>query len=470
MNPKIKNFLTIGIVGLLSFSIMAKSFAGIQPLDTEAPLQQQQIVQMYKESLTPAQIKHIETNGLKGNQPETLEIKETIAKKTFEYGLQSHLDKLKIELGNSIPEHLKDIHISYSLSVPNDILDSNVRHTDTSIAWNSFTKDTCNIEMRLGVDSKGRLFESSELSHTNLLEISKQSNEQIFSVLKETLLHEISHCSLQKDLIGIPLNGFKLTFSEEYINSQNPINLSLLNQLSYKLGNLVDTFNKTGNFSKFDSLEFLVFVNFHENFSDVNSALLRLGDGSPEKIQEVKEQLTDIYKMRSNAKSQLHQTQNSILETILSLDKAAPMNAEQRTQLALQIVSDNLMTSIRDSFSLFNKNNINLYNHNTDSMIVGFLNSSFSVNFDNITKKQIPTISDDDLDTQYEHFSDYLYSQFRASYDGDSLFSKKDNNHYTADYVVKKGNAHTFTATSIMQKILDIRIKDSNQNSNLPKI
>jgi hypothetical protein len=94
-------------------------------------------------------------------------------------------------------------------------------------------------------------------------------------------------------------------------------------------------------------LNYMTFINYHENFADVNGAFARLGEHpDAQSIKEAKEQLLNVARLRENT-GLTHKTQFAVQYALEKIDLAATMNPQERTQFAKQIASDSLMNNMR---------------------------------------------------------------------------------------------------------------------------
>lgn len=233
----------------------------------------------------------------------------------------------------------KDVKISYKHAVPYEIIqqfkdNDGVKGNDSSVAYNLYsTTEKCDVSLKLASDNHGRLFESSELSHLSTQEVSKMSQIEINSVLKETVLHEASHCLMHSEL---QKSDFQLSFSDKVL-AQAPEMTKIMNEkITMVKENLRN--NKSN-----DSLDLIAFVNFNEGFADVMSAFARMGEKpTPSTIKEAKDQLLSVSHMREES-GLTHKTQPAIQNALSKLDDASKMTINQRYDLAKEIASDSII-------------------------------------------------------------------------------------------------------------------------------
>lgn len=345
-----KKFIQIGIVSIVAAASLANALAQPINLLLETPaLNNTEIVQIIKQNIPKDDLTYIVKNARAEKNERTDKIYNKIDNLIVSKFSHKQLNSVKNELNEALKglgPAGNSIKVTYAYATPKEIIDEvakdhpDIRTNDSSRAENAMdVSKECSISMNLAIDNKGRLFESSELVSLSTEQVSKMSNKEIMGVLKETLLHEASHCALHSQMKD---PNFSLKFSDSYAN-QNPTIVKLLNEKISEVKNNISS----KNLDNIDTLNLMTFINYHENFSDVNSSFSRLGaNPNAEKIREAKEQLLNVSRLRENT-GIYHKTQYAVQYALNNIDAAAKMDMNTRTEFAKEIASDSIMNNMR---------------------------------------------------------------------------------------------------------------------------
>jgi hypothetical protein len=331
------------------------------------------------------------------------------------YG-QQHLEKVKEQVGKNLKE-LSDkynVRVSYSWATPKKIIEEypKAKQNDSSVAYGSSDiSSECRVEIRLAVDNHGRPFEASELLEHTTEEMSSRSNESIVATLKETVGHEISHCVLQQHMKD---PNFQLNFSKEFRETNPQISKSLnekINDVRIKVSN-----------KKFDDiaqLDYIIFSNYQENFSDVNGAFSRLGENpSAETIKEVRESLVNLASFREKSDVE-HKTQAAYQYALEKLDVAAAMTTSQRENFAKEIASDTLISNVKLVFE-------KVFNNNESTTIGTYLIGGLTINKDNSVSLNIPKDKEKELGSIFVEYEDMLDAGHKLGSAGQKIFTHSE--------------------------------------------
>ncbi len=307
------------------------------------------------------------------------------------YG-DKQLKDIKKELNKAISDAkiFKGINIDFRFAIPKEVLKDipNAQETDTSYAHNAVkSNEVCEVIVNLEVDNKGRLFEASENAHLTLDEISQMTTKEQMSVLKETVLHELSHCAIQK-------TNYKTNFSNEMV-SKYP---DLVKITQEKMKDVSDKINNN-QVTKINALDKLMFINYQESFADVMSAFARMGDKpTTHSILEAKEQIKNLMHLRSSKEKDIfHLTMPAIQSAYVKMDMASKLSMQEREKLAQQIATESILPNMKKVIELaVNKDNI-----------VGDL-ALFYVGGLDIKNKEIITEVPKDKESLYEKIAEQI--------------------------------------------------------------
>lgn len=217
-NNQIKNFLRVGVIGLLIATNISSALA--QPINqiTENQLTNQQIVNVIRTSTEKSDLDYFIQSGSGVSNEKIEKIQNHINASIQKLLGNKKINQIKDEINKAIqPLNQNDeFKINYSWAMPKEILQEykDAKQTDSSVANGSFDiSQKCEVNVKLAVDNVGRLFESSELVSNTVEEITLQTNEQLFLTLKETVAHELSHCIVHKHMKS---KNFELNFSNKF--------------------------------------------------------------------------------------------------------------------------------------------------------------------------------------------------------------------------------------------------------------
>jgi hypothetical protein len=341
-----KNFIKIGVVTVVACASMTNALAApVNTLIQSPQLDNTQIVQMIKANVSKDDLTFIVKNA-QGKSERHENIHNKINNLINSKYSSNELDTVKNELNETLSlMGGNKVSVTYSYATPKQIIDEvakeipSIKRNHSSIANGAIDiNSNCDVTMNLAIDNKGRLFESSELAATSVEQISSMSKSEIMNTLKETLLHEASHCLLSTKMKD---KNFELKFSDAYA-AKNP---TIVQQLNEKISEVKEQI--AGKKENIDILNLTTFINFHENFADVNAAFARIGiNPTAETIKEAKEQLLNVAKFREKTDFQ-HQTQYAVQYALDKIDLAATMTPEQRVDFAQEIASDSLLNNMR---------------------------------------------------------------------------------------------------------------------------
>lgn len=344
---KFKKFLTTGVLIGLSVAVIGNAMGNTVSQLNKEQVSDTQISAIYEDAMSHDDfMEMLKNDGFRFNNEKTNELRLEIASKVAEQGHQMHLNKVENMIKQEFGSQIDGYKISYSFGIPGALLAKGVRN-DTSMAVNGFKANgTCEVDVRLNVDNHGRLFESSELGYKSASEISAMTDAQINNVIKEVVAHEVSHCKLSEQ---IKSGDFKLNLSDTYKQE----NKDIANSLTTKFDNIVNAI-KADNKDDMTVFDYLAFINYHENFADVNAAFMRLGDGSKENVDAVKAQLVEVAKIRHETSSMYHKTSSALQDALEKVDFAAKLTPKEREDLAHQIAGENLMHNMKGVFAQLN--------------------------------------------------------------------------------------------------------------------
>ncbi len=343
---KFKEFFKNGVLAVVMAATVTGAFS--QPISVmqEAP-NRSEIVKVIKGSIAQEDLAYLIQKGAGFSDIRTeavyKKINESIGKR---YGFEK-LEELKRDLEKELREvgAYKNIEVLYSWSMPKEILEEypTAKQNDSSIAKNGIDVSAeCSVEMKVAVDDNGRLFEASELAYASTEEISGRSAESLTGVLKEAIAHELSHCVLQADM---KREDFEVDFSKDFKEAHPEVAKIINGKINSAKEGIASK-----NFDDINSFDYLLFINYNENFADVSGAFARLGNNpSQEKIQEVRGSLLEVAKLREST-GLTHKTQAAVQYALEKLDDAAKMSPETRLQFAKEIAGDTLLTNMKIIF------------------------------------------------------------------------------------------------------------------------
>ncbi len=341
-NNKIKNFLRVGVIGLLIATNISSALA--QPINqiTENQLTNQQIVNVIRTSTEKSDLDYFIQSGSGVSNEKIEKIQNHINASIQKVLGNKKINQIKDEINKAVkPLNPNDeFKINYSWAMPREILQEykDTKQTDSSVANGSFDiSQKCEVNVKLAVDNVGRLFESSELVSNTVEEITLQTNEQLFLTLKETVAHELSHCIVHKHMKS---KNFELNFSNKF-KENNPEIVKSFNKI---INNVKDKIASQKH-DEINKLDYVIFSNYQENFADVYGAFGRLGENpNAEKINEVKLSLINLAQLRENSRI-THQTKGAYQYALDNLEVSAKMSLTEREDFAKQIASDALIMS-----------------------------------------------------------------------------------------------------------------------------
>lgn len=380
---KYNSFLINGLLALTMSLSVSNAFSEPINIKTEN-FNRVELSNFLKKNIKHKDLAYLLEQGNSFDNTRTKEIYNEINEKISKKFGTSKIESLKKELEKELEKELskiskKPVLIYYFWAIPNDVInfDKNKIEPESSLANSAMdTSETCEVIMKIGVDDKGRFFESSELMNSNIEDINNFSNEKLFKILKETVQHEASHCLLHQDLQD---KNFEVSFSEEF-KLKNPTISKSINNI------IVNVKNKIANkeYSKLNDLDFLMFYNYHENYADITSFFIELGEKpNQEKIEEVKISLLDLLKFRE-INDITHKTEGSIQYSLEKIEEASKMPIEERIKFAKQIAGDSLLNNMQFIF----KEKAN--SHNEINIMAKFLVGGVRLENDNLYTS-IPT-------------------------------------------------------------------------------
>ena len=341
---KYSKFLQTGLISLLLATSLGNALGQTsQQLLGNAPLDNTAITMLVKNKISKDDLAYVAGNlEIKSDRSEAIYKKiDSLVSQHNKKDMQSV--KKEIQKTLSDLSVYKDVKVSYKYAVPQDLIKEfkdvpGVKGNDSSVAYNSYlASEKCEVSLKLASDNHGRLFEASELSHLSTQEVSKMSQAEIDSTLKETVLHEAAHCLMHSELRK---DDFELKFSEKTL-SQSP---ETAKKMSEKIKTVTENLRNNKPNTQLDNMAFL---NFNESFADVMSAFARMGDKpTTSSIQEAQDQLLHISHMREES-GLTHKTQPAIQNALSKLDMASKMTIKERYVLAKEIASDSIIPSMK---------------------------------------------------------------------------------------------------------------------------